>query len=277
MKIARRIPMLKKTLNIVLLTSFLAILCNNYALAQSPLTSSDSDSPIEISAEESLQWLQDKKQYVANGAVIVSQDDMTLNADQLVADYDENSDDSLNITILTATGNVIIKDAENTATGDKVTYDLQTEEIVLTGETPTLVTPEQTISASEKLTYNMQLGTAEAIGNAKIQTAKETLEATKITANLSKPEEGKKQQLTSAKATGGIKITTKDETITGKTGTYDAIKNTAAVNGNVKIKRGPNILEGARATVNLNTNISQIFGNETTGKRVKGVFFPKSK
>jgi len=35
-------------------------------------------------------------------------------------------------------------------------------------------------------------------------------------------------------------------------------------------------LEGSRAVVNLTSKISRIFGNEKSGQRVKGVFFPSS-
>jgi len=270
--------MLKQILNVFLLIIITTVGGLSSAVAQSPFSSSDkSSSPIEISAEESLEWLQEKKQYVANGSVIVTQDEMTLTADKLVADYDDNQGGSLNITFLTATGNVVLKNLDNTATGNKVTYNLESEEVVLIGNTPTLITPEQTISASEKLTYNMKLGTAQAIGNAKIVTPKETLEAHKITAILSKKTDNKKQELTSAQATGGVKITTKDEIITGASANYYAEKNTADVKGNVKIIRGLNTLEGDHAIVNLTTNVSRMFGNEKTGERVKGVFFPKSK
>ena len=247
--------------------------------AQSPVSDNDSESPIEISADNSLEWLQNKKQYIANGNVIVTQDDLELKADKLVAHYDDSkAGGASNITLLEATGNVALKDASNKAYGDSITYDLVTDDIVLTGSNPRLIAPDQTITATEKLTYNNKKGTARAIGNARIKTSTETLEAQTITAQFQKNTDGSsRQKLSTATTTGRLKITTDDEVITGSKGTYDAIKNTATVTGNVKIIRGPNTLEGERATVNLNTNISQIFGNEKSGKRVKGVFYPKSK
>jgi len=51
--------------------------------AQSPVSDNDSESPIEISADNSLEWLQNKKQYIANGNVIVTQDDLELKADKV--------------------------------------------------------------------------------------------------------------------------------------------------------------------------------------------------
>jgi len=244
--------------------------------AQETPLSGGSDEPIEISAQESLEWLQNKKQYKAIGSVIVTQGDLSLNADEIIADYDETAGDNLNITFITATGNVILNDVDNKAYGDKITYNLQTGDIILTGENVRLVAPEQTITARDQMTYNTEKGTAKAIGNATIKTAKETLKANTITANFSKDNQTNKQILDNAVAKGGVTISTTDETITGNNGVYNAKNNTAEINGNVKIKRGPNSLEGNRARVNLSTNVSQMFGDKNSGKRVKGVFFPKS-
>jgi len=254
----------------------LFILCVNPSVAQDNPLSNSSDNPIEISAQESFEWLQNQKQYKAVGAVIVTQGDLSLQADELIADYDESAQENLNITLITATGNVVLKDLDNTAYGDKIIYDLTTDDIVLTGQNIRLIAPEQNITARDSMTYNNKKGIAKAVGNARIKTAKETLNANIITANFSKNNQEKKQTLTNAIATGGVKITTKEEEITGNNGTYNAIKNTADIKGNVKITRGPNTLEGSRASVNLTTNISQIFGDKKSGKRVKGVFFPKS-
>ncbi len=248
---------------------------NNASAQESPLTN-NSDAPIEISAQESLEWLQSTYEYKATGDVVVTQGELTLNADNLIANYDNNSGDNLNITMITATGNVVVKDAGNTAYGDKITYNLQTKEIILTGENIKLVAPEQTITARDSLTYNTQSGQAKAIGNAKIKTQKETLQASTITANFSKNPQNGNQELSTAVASNNVKITTDEEVITGKNGVYNAQKNTATITGNVKIQRGPNSLEGNRAIVNLSINVSQMFGDKKSGKRVKGVFFPQS-
>ena len=56
---------------------------------------------------------------------------------------------------------------------------------------------------------------------------------------------------------GGVTIKTPDETLTGDSGYYNAKTNTAEVKGNVKIIRGPNTLEGARAKLNMTTKCQQ--------------------
>lgn len=232
--------------------------------------------PVEISADKTLEWLQNKKQYVANGNVEIKQGDVTIKADKIVADYrDNNKGGNIQIYQVTATGNVTIKNVDSTVTGEKAIYNIDTGKITITGNNLLLITQDQTISATESLEYNSLNGQAKAVGNARIKRAGDTLTADIITADFTKNNAGK-QILKTAKANGRIKIVTADETLTGRNGIYNATNNTAEITGNVKIKRGPNTLEGARAQVNLATNVSKMFGAPQSGQRVKAVFFPSS-
>ncbi len=235
------------------------------------------DSPIEISADNSLEWLQEDQQYVANGKVIVTQDTSKIFCDKLVADYRTNDiTGNTEIWQLTAYDNVRLENDDSTVQGDKAVYNIDTGLSVITGNGVKLTTPEQTITASERMEYNVDKGIAKAIGNAKITRDTDTLGAKIITANFIKDKNGK-QIFKTAHANNNVIIKTPDETITGSNGVYNAITNMAEIKGNVKIVRGPNTLEGARAEVNLTTNISKMFGEPNSGKRVKGVFFPSSK
>lgn len=242
---------------------------------------SNSNAPVEISADGTLEWLQNQNQYVANGNVIAKQGDVTIYADRLVADYVENNGENNNtgsnvaITQIIATGNVRIENADTKAQGDQAVYDVNTTQATLTGTNLKLTTPEQVITATKSMTYNSIQGTAKATGNAKIISDQNILTAPVIQARLKKDKSGK-QTLSRADASGGVTIKTPDEIITGKKGIYNAANDTAEIIGNVKITRGPNMLEGTRAEVNLTTNISKMFGAPNSGKRVKGIFFPNS-
>lgn len=236
----------------------------------------NSDAPVEISADGTLEWLQNKNQYVANGNVIAKQGDVTIYADQLIADYKDNeTTGNVEITQITALGNVRIENTDSKAQGDKAVYDVNTTQATLTGENLKLTTPDQVITSTKSMTYNSTKGTAEAIGNAKIISDGNTLTAPTIQATFKKNKTGK-QVLNRADATGGVTIKTPDEILKGNKGVYYASNETAQISGNVKIVRGPNTLEGARAEVNLKTNISKMFGAPENGKRVTGVFFPNS-
>jgi len=233
------------------------------------------DIPIEISADENLEWRQQDKQYIANGNVEAKQGDAIITSDRLVADYKENAEGKTEIWRLTATGNVVLRNIDSTVTGNEAVYLVNSGEATMIGGDLKLTTPEETITASEKLTYNTQTLIAKAVGNALIVQTDKKLSASSITANFKKDSNGK-QVLKNATASSNVKITTPDEVLTGNTGFYNARTNMAEVKGNVKIIRGPNILEGERAEVNLETNLSKMFSNPKTGKRVKAVFFPGS-
>ena len=241
-----------------------------------PGMSGESKEPVEISAGKTLEWHQKDKQYVADGDVEAKQSDVTILADKLIADYrDDDKGGNVQIWQLTAEENVTIKNTDSTAVGDKAVYNVDTGVAVLTGDNLTLSTPDQIITASERMEYDTANGKAKAVGNAKIKRGSDTLTANTLTANFSKDKDGK-QTLKSAIASGNVTIKTPDETLTGDNGFYNAGNNTAEVKGNVKIVRGPNVLEGARAEVNLTTNVSKMFGSSAGEKRVKGVFFPGS-
>ncbi len=237
----------------------------------------NNEAPIEISADNSLQWLQDKQQYIANGNVIVTQGTSKIMCDRLVADYRDNkTTGQTEIWQLTAYDNVRLMQDDNSAQGDIATHNIDTGLSTLTGQNLKLTMPEQTITASERLEYNMNKGRAKAVGDAKIMRGTDSLSAQNIDARFGKNTSGK-QVLQSAIATGGVVIITPDEKLTGNKATYNAVKNTADVTGNVVVTRGPNKLEGARATVNLATNVSQMFGAPKSGGRVKSIFYPSSR
>jgi lipopolysaccharide export system protein LptA len=236
----------------------------------------NSGEPIEITAEQALEWDRQNRLYIATGDVIITQGEVTLNADKVVAEYaDDGNGGNIDLTILTATGNVIIRNTDSTVTGDQAVYDVRTGQAVVTGDNLALTTPQQVVKAKESLEYNTVTGEAKAVGDAQVVSGTDTLAAQSITAFFQKDEATGQQSLNRAQAEGGVKITTPEETITGNSGTYDAPANTATITGNVKIVRGPNTLEGNRATVNLATNVSQLFGGGSMDTRVKGVFFPE--
>ncbi len=82
--------------------------------------------------------------------------------------------------------------------------------------------------------------------------------------------------LKTLEAIGNVVITTETEVLRGERGVYNAATNVAELHENVKITRGPNVLEGTKAQVDLDTNISKIFGGAQNGGQVRGVFYPGS-
>ena len=77
-------------------------------------------------------------------------------------------------------------------------------------------------------------------------------------------------------AIGKVFISSPDETAQGDTGVYDLDKHTIVLEGQpVVLTRGPNVLRGQRAVMNLDTGRSVM--ETAPGGRVKGLFVPQKK
>jgi lipopolysaccharide export system protein LptA len=75
-------------------------------------------------------------------------------------------------------------------------------------------------------------------------------------------------------AGGGIKVTSKDQVVTGDTAVVDMATNTITVDGNVVLSQGPNVISGAKLVVNLSTGRARV--DQAPGKQIRGVFSPAS-
>jgi lipopolysaccharide export system protein LptA len=115
-----------------------------------------SDSPIEISADDSLEWHREKNQYTAIGNAVAIQDDKTIKADTLTAYYTQSETNDTQITRITAKGNVVITTATDTAYGDNGEYDVTTELVTLNGKVR--VEREKNVLNGDKATVNLKTG-----------------------------------------------------------------------------------------------------------------------
>ncbi len=240
----------------------------------------DNDQPIEITADQSLEWYQNEKKFIARENAHAIQGGTAIQADILIADYIEGErENDIEIRQITADRNVVISNDGNKAFGDLAIYEVDAGIATMTGQNLRLQTPEQVITAKDRFEYDLNKNQVHAIGRARIQQDQDTMSAHKITAILEQNANGE-TVLKSVKAYQNVVIQTPEETLRGNNGTYDAQSNIAEITGDVIVTRGQNILEGDRAQVNLTTNVSKMFGgapNPVNGKsRVRGTFFPSS-
>ena len=244
-----------------------------------PHTAPLAATPLELSAQKTLEWHRDDHKITAAGNVKITQGDISLSCDQVSATYRDGAKQNKFLPqLLTAQKNVIITSPDGTAYGDQVVYNVPDQKAVMTGESLRMISGDMILYAAGKFEYQTQKGELSASENVRlVQTTKETtntLTADHMTAFFGKESDdaGKKRILQRLEASGNVVITTPTETISGQQGVYHKAQNTAELSGNVRIVRGENTLEGDHATVDLNTNISTLSGG--TG-RVKGVFFPE--
>lgn len=255
----------------------LGFLCAPLVHAQNTSSANpDRNKPLEITADESLEWHRNDLYFRARKNVVAKQGATTLKAALLTAKYREGEKSGMDIHTIQANGNVQIISAQTNAYGDKATYNVDKGYAVMTGKGLRLVSEDQTVTARDKFQYWVNQGRLEAVGNAQAKREGDTLKADKIIAIFAQDKTGKRK-LKTLEAVGNVEIITPSEVLTGARAMYKAQTNVAEITGDVNIKRGPNTLKGARGEVNLETNISKIFGSgENSTGRVSGVFYPGS-
>ncbi len=234
-----------------------------------------SDAPLEITADESLEWHRNEKVFIAKKNAVARQGDTDIGAQLLTAYYREPAKGNVEVSKVTADTDVTVKSGQTVAHGQKAEYDIDSGLAVMTGNNLKMTGPDQTVTAQDRFEYWVTEGRLSAIGRAKVTRMEDTVEADKVSAIFKQNEKGERV-LDSLEATGNVVITTPTEVVTGANGIYRASTNMAELTGGVTIKRGPNVLEGEKAEVNLTTNISKMYGNGGSSGRVRGVFYPGS-
>lgn len=228
--------------------------------------------PVEITADEAIEWLRDENLYRARGNAMATQGDTSISSDSLSAFYDPEN--SKNITEIHADGNVVIQSKGQKAVGDKGVYNIQTRVMRVTGTNLSVTTAQATVTAQESLEYDANSRKAIAKGNATASDGTNVITSRTLSAWLGNNAQGK-TILKKVTANGGIRIKTPTEIILGDSGTYDAVAETATIQGNVRITRDKNQLNGDHAVVNLKTGVSQLLAAPGAKKqRVRALFYP---
>ena len=235
------------------------------------LPGQSSDKPIEINAEQGIEWQQRNKVYIARGNARAAQGDVAVYGDVLTAYYRDTDGGETEIWRIDAEGNVRIVTPTQRAYGDKAVYGVDNGVLVLTGKVR-LDTETDRITARDSIEYWEKRNLAVARGNAVAIRGGNRLRADVLTAHFAKDKKGK-ARVRQVDAFDNIVITTPDEIIRSNRGIYDVETGIATLTGSVKITRGTNQLNGAHAEVNLNTGVSRIFGRGRGG--VQGIFTPE--
>ena len=91
------------------------------------------DQPIEVNADEGIEWHQAEQVFTARGNAVAARGDVRVEADLLRAYYRQRQDGTSDIWRLDAEGNVRITTVDKKATCDRATYVAANGELVLTG------------------------------------------------------------------------------------------------------------------------------------------------
>ena len=277
-------------------------------------TGSD-DKPLEVFAEQGIEWRQNDNTYIARGNARAIKGDTTVYGDTLLAHYRKSATGGTEIWRLEATGNVRITSPTDTAYGDHAVYTLDNAVLVLTGKALRLTTPRQTITARDSLEYWEQKDLAVARGNGLVVTddgrrirgdvLTAQFKSNKAPAATAKPATTKpattkpatakpgatqkppakggtdcdNSRMQRIDAYGNVIITTPQEVARGNRAVYLEETGIANLIGSVKITRGQNQLNGEAAEVNLRTGVSRIVSatSGTSGGPVRALIVPDGK
>lgn len=244
-------------------------------IAAPPVQATESELPVEVEADNGIEWLRDQNMYVARGNAKAIRGDVTINADTLTALYRETDSGGLDIFRLEALGHVIVSTPQREARGDRGVYDVDRGVVVMVGKDLHLRTETDLITANDSLEYWEKEQIAVARGNAVAQRLKNRIRADALTARFVETKEGA-LDVSRVDAVGNVVITTPREVARGSKGVYYVAKGIATLDGDVRITRGANQLSGEAAEVNLRTGVSRLVpGKGKTNTRVRGLFRPK--
>ena len=225
----------------------------------------DNKDPIEISADNGIEWKRDARTYTARGNALAQQGDSSIAADTLIAYLDEQDE----LSNWEAIGNVKIVTGQSTSYGDHATYQESTRLLVLTGNNLKVVTERQTVTARDQIEYWRDKDAVVAKGNVVIvRSEKNTViksdEATAYfrdkTDDPATPEDetGDGSEVYQVEAQGHVRVDRKEQTAFSDHLAYNPDTEVAILTGNVVIHSKDNTYKGARAELDLQKDISRL-------------------
>lgn len=238
-----------------------------------PFTSAHGED-INLYADKQVEVHQNEQKMVAVGNALARKGDNSIYADTLTAFYEKNKQGKTVFKTLHADGHVKAISPTTKAYGNKMDYDLQAEEIILTG-TPAKIESSkgETITAEEQIIYYPDKQIAVATGNVIAKDQENTVYADKMISYFQKNASGD-LEMKEVKIFDNVKIVTPQATATSDRGSYLPNEGTVHLFDNVIINQDGNILKGDHAETNLNTGISRMLSGKN-GQRVSGVFKEK--
>ena len=248
------------------------------AWSQSLNFATSGDLPIEVFADNGIEWQQDSMVFIAQGNARAVRADVTVFADELRAYYRELAGGGTDIWRLDAMGTVRIKTPDSTTYGEKALYNVDKAVLVVSGGKVRLVTSTDTITADRQLEYWEEKQMAVARGSAQALREEKKLNAEVLVAYFRKDIAGK-SAIHRIEAFNEVKVTTPKDTALSDRGVYNVKSGIATLVGSVKVLRDGNVINGCSADVNLNTGVSRMhscqnaLGNGKT--RVQGVLLPR--
>lgn len=232
------------------------------------------DGPLEIEADEGIEWRRKEKLYVARGNARAASGGLEVFGDSLTAHYRTDDSGSSEVFLLEVEGDVKIVTEDQVVYGDYGRYSLADEHLILTGQDLRLEgkNGRDKITADESLEYFDGEKRAVAQGDAHARHDDKEIRADTLIAFFA-PGKGDKMQVQRVEAEGNVRVRTPTDVAMGDNGVYFVEEERATLSGDVKITRDDNQLNGEYAEVDLASGISRLTGG-ASGGRVHGLVLP---
>ena len=229
--------------------------------------------PIEISADNGIEWNRDAGTYTARGNAVATQGTSELHADTLVASYSDNGNQ---IDHVVAEGAVKIMSPSQTAYGDHADFDQAKRLLVMTGSALKIESADQTVTARDTFEYWQDQDALVGKGDVVIVKSDGTrINGDQVTSYFRKNAETGKREAFQLKAEGNVRIDTGKEIATCNRALYDPNTQIAVLSGNVVVTQNKNVFRGARAEIDMAKGISRLL--PSPGERVRTTIQPKQK
>ena len=271
--------------------------------------------PLNIEAENGIEWQQNNHVYIARGHAKATRGDTSVTADTLYAYYrpaaatpqagaatpalranppakDSASpfdNGSTQVYRIEAQGNVVFATASQTAYGDNAVYDVDQTVLVVTGKDLRIVTPTDLVTARDSFEWYDQRQIGVARGNAvaiRHGPSENTIKGDVLTTEMTKsdgakPGDPQTSKISKVDAQGHVILISQDQIAHGDAGVYNLETGIATISGHVSLTRGENELRGQYAVVDTNTNVARLLSAppsaQMTGSRprVEGLLIPR--
>ncbi len=143
-------------------------------------------------------------------------------------------------------------------------------------------TPIEITADAFEVRSQSQVGVFE--GNVRVLQGRLTVAADVLEVHYAEEENSDAQSIKRLEARGDVRISSPDEQAQGAWARYDVAQRTMVLGGGVLLTRGPDVLEGARLTIDLEANVSRLtpYGKDgepaaptgPTKGRVRAIFTP---
>ena len=230
----------------------------NWINSQQIINQKQNGEPVEIYAEQGIEWHKNDNKYLAIGNAIAKSGKMSVNSDRIEAFYEESDNSGMDIKLVKAHKNVVVTDENLKIVGGKLAeYNLRKDYFSIFGKNLILTSQENKLESNNKMEYWRTKGVAIASGKAKAQKGNEfKIKAEKLVWYLN--ENDKKIDVKKIFGFENVSIYSNNEVAFSDKALYNKENGICKLFGNVKLQKGDSFLTGDYAEVDLNKGISKL-------------------